>query len=637
MKKILRYLVIGVVAAIAFLVAIVAIFVAVFDANEYKSDISSLVREQTGRELVFHGDVEMTIFPALGMKLGAMSFSNREGFGALPMIKVNQASISVDMASLVRMSPEVDKLVLRDLEVNLITNEAGETNWGDLLQPAAEAPAAAPPPADESASEGEAGRSVRDIKGAFGGLDLQNIRLLWLDQQAQSKVEVTDLDISTGRIVPNQPFPLKLHLVTRGDVDVSVDLQSDIEYLLEEQRLTLDKIQLALNEYEVSGSLRLADFARPTPSLRFDLATQNIDVDALTGTPPPAAETGPETPTQDGGSAEPAEDVRIQLPMQTLRDLDIDGILKIARLKAQNLHMQDIAIAVRAKDGQVGLKPLTLNMYDGAVETSVVIDVRSDVPKYGIDQSLQSIRAGDMLRDYMGKDMISGNLAAQANLTTRGEWVSELKKNLNGNLKLSFRDGALNGFNIRHSIDAARAKLSGKEAPPKETLKTDFSSLTLSGVIRDGVFSSEDLDLQAPLLRVGGKGSADINQEIVDYLVNAKLVGTVEGQEGEAADELAGLEIPVSIKGPFVDPRIDVLLDEMLKARADAEKAKLKAEIEAQKEELKRQLEAEKKALAEAREREAQKKLELEKARQKEKLEAEKEKLKDDLLKKLLD
>ena len=637
MKKILRYLVIGVVAAIAFLVAIVAIFVAVFDANEYKSDISSLVREQTGRELVFHGDVEMTIFPALGMKLGAMSFSNREGFGALPMIKVNQASISVDMASLVRMSPEVDKLVLRDLEVNLITNEAGETNWGDLLQPAAEAPAAQPPPADESASEGEAGRSVRDIKGAFGGLDLQNIRLLWLDQQAQSKVEVTDLDISTGRIVPNQPFPLKLHLVTRGDVDVSVDLQSDIEYLLEEQRLTLDKIQLALNEYEVSGSLRLADFARPTPSLRFDLATQNIDVDALTGTPPPAAETGPETPTQDGGSAEPAEDVRIQLPMQTLRDLDIDGILKIARLKAQNLHMQDIAIAVRAKDGQVGLKPLTLNMYDGAVETSVVIDVRSDVPKYGIDQSLQSIRAGDMLRDYMGKDMISGNLAAQANLTTRGEWVSELKKNLNGNLKLSFRDGALNGFNIRHSIDAARAKLSGKEAPPKETLKTDFSSLTLSGVIRDGVFSSEDLDLQAPLLRVGGKGSADINQEIVDYLVNAKLVGTVEGQEGEAADELAGLEIPVSIKGPFVDPRIDVLLDEMLKARADAEKAKLKAEIEAQKEELKRQLEAEKKALAEAREREAQKKLELEKARQKEKLEAEKEKLKDDLLKKLLD
>ena len=51
MKKVIRYLVIGLGAAIVFLVASVAIFVAVFDANAYKQDLSDLVREQTGREL----------------------------------------------------------------------------------------------------------------------------------------------------------------------------------------------------------------------------------------------------------------------------------------------------------------------------------------------------------------------------------------------------------------------------------------------------------------------------------------------------------------------------------------------------------------------------------------------------------
>ena len=102
------------------------------------------------------------------------------------------------------------------------------------------------------------------------------------------------------------------------------------------------------------------------------------------------------------------------------------------------------------------------------------------------------------------------------------------------------------------------------------------------------MFSSDDLDLQAPLLRVGGRGSANLNSEMVDYLVNAKLVGSIEGQQGEAADELAGLEIPVRIKGPFNDPKIDVQLKEMLKAKVDAEKARLKAEIEKQKAELKR-------------------------------------------------
>jgi len=619
MKKIIRYLVIGVVAAIAFLVGAVAIFVAVFDANAYKQDLSDLVREQTGRELQFHGDVDLTIYPALGMKLGAMSFSNAEGFGALPMIKVKQASISVDVASLITLTPEIDKLVMRDLEVNLITNKAGVTNWDDLLQPSAaptgEATSAAP---DAEAAKGF------ELEVAFAGLDLENIKLLWLDEQAGSKFEIIDLDISTGRIEPNKPFPMMLHLdaSASGDLDIIFDFKSQVEYLIEQQQLTLSGMDLALNEFTVGGRLQLSDFAKPTPALRFDLTSQNLDVDALLGTPPAAPATaGAEIPQQTTAAA--SEDVKIELPMQILRELDIDGKLSIAQMKVQNLQMQDVAVTVKAQNGVVGLKPLTLNMYGGKVETSVVIDVKSSTPKYGINESVQALQVGDLLKDYSGEEHISGSLDAQVNLTTGGEWLSELKKNSNGNLKLAFLDGALNGFNIRHSIDSAKAKVRGKEPPPKEELKTDFSSLTLSGVIKNGVFSSDDLSLQAPLLRVGGKGSADLNTETVDYLIDAKLVGTVEGQQGESAGDLAGLSIPVGIKGPFTDPEIDVLLDEMLKAKANAEKDKLKAEIKAQKEKLQQQLEAEKKAL------EASKKIEEVKDKAKSKLE--------DKLKKLFD
>ena len=142
------------------------------------------------------------------------------------------------------------------------------------------------------------------------------------------------------------------------------------------------------------------------------------------------------------------------------------------------------------------------------------------------------------------------------------------------------------------------------------------------------MFSSDDLDLQAPLLRVGGKGMADLNREEVDYLVNAKVVGTSKGQDGGSADELAGLTIPVRIKGPFTQPKIDVKLDEMLKANLAAQKAKLKAEIDAQKEALKEQLKAEKEALKvkkkafeEAKKRELEIKIELEKEKASKKLE----------------
>ncbi len=614
MKKIIRYMAIGMVAAIVFLVASIAIFIALFDANVYKQDLSDLVREQTGRELQFHGDVDLTIYPALGMKLGAMSLSNAEGFGALPMIKVKQVSISVDMASLITLAPQIDKLVMRDLELNLIINKVGVTNWDDLLQ------SAAPQTGGTTGGTTDGAGAVTsdfEIEGAFAGLDFENIKLLWLDEQAGSRFEIIDLDLSTGRIEPNKAFPMSLQLdaSASGDLDIVVDFESQVEFLIDSQQLTLSDMVLTLNEFEIGGRLQLSDFAKPTPTLRFDLVSQNLDVDALLGTPPPSATSGPGTDAPQQSEAQAPEDVKIELPVKLLRELDIDGKLGIAQMKAQNLHMQDVSVAIKAQNGLVGLKPLTLKMYGGEVETAVVIDVKFSTPKYGINESVKGVQVGDLLKDYSGEERVSGSLDAEANLTTNGEWVSELKKNSNGSLRLAFLDGALNGFNIRHSIDSAKAKVRGKEPPSKEELKTDFSSLTLSGEIKRGVFTSDDLDLQAPLLRVGGRGSADLNTETVDYLVEAKLVGTVEGQQGETADELAGLNIPVSVKGPFADPKIDVLLDEMLKSKANAEKDRIKAEIKQQKEALKQQLEAEKKAL------EANKKIQKQKDKAKSKLE----------------
>ena len=645
MKKLIRYVLIGLAVIVVLPIVAVGIFVAVFDANAYKQDMSSLVLERTGRELRFQGDVGLTIYPALGMKLGGLSFANAAGFGASPMVQIGEASISVDLLSLLRFAPEIDKLILRDLEINLIRNKAGVNNWDDLL---------AKPAADESSSSASTTKSPEPTssaggfnpKGAFAGLEIENLKLLWLDEQAGERYQVTDLDISTGRIVANQSFPLSMHLdaSASGDLDIVFDLQSDVEYLIDQQRLTLNDMILELNQFKIGGMLQVSNFARP--ALRFNLASEMLDVDDLLDTPPPGADsaegatqssaTGGATDSSGQAAGKTAEDTRIELPMQTLRDLDVDGELKIAKMKMQNLHMADFALRLTANKGLIGLEPMSMNMYGGEVLAKVAIDVRGDQPKYGVGKSFKDVQVGDLLKDYMGKSPISGRMSAEVNLTTRGEWVSKLKQNSNGTMQLAFADGALDGFNLRQSIEAAKARLKGDDVPEEKTRKTDFSSLTISGVIKNGVFSSDDLDLQAPLLRVGGKGIADLNREEVDYLVNAKLVGTSKGQGGDSADELVGLSIPVRIKGPFAQPKIEVQLEEMLKAKLDEQKARLKAEIDAQKKTLEKRLEAEKnalkekqQALEEAKKRELEIKIELEKAKANKKLE--------DKLKKLFD
>ncbi len=624
MKKLMRLLMLGIVAGIAFLVAIIAIFLAVFDANAYKDDLAEFVREKTGRELEFVGDVSLTVYPALGMKLGAMRFSNPPNFGGQPMIKVEAASVSVDLASLITMTPEIDKLVLRDLDIFLVRNEAGVTNWDDLVP--------AEKPATKSAGTGEKPAGGMSLRGAFGGLDLQNIRLVWLDKQAGTEFRITDLDVSTGRIEPNKPFPLalKLDASAAGDIDVNIDLKTDVEYLIERQQLTLESLSLGLNRFRLDGRVQLTDFTQPV--LRFDLESEELDVDALLAASGIGESDNLEAASTPAGTA-PAEDTPIELPVETLRGLDIDGRLAIAQMRMQNLKMSDVRLALKAKDGIVALAPVTMNTYSGKVEVSATVDVRGAVPVYKISKKIDGVEIGGLLVDYAALDTLAGALSADVEVTTRGESVRQLKANSDGRMNLAVLDGALKGFNVRHAIAAAKARLRGEPAPPKQDQKTDFSSLTLAGEISRGVFSSKDLDLQAPLLRARGSGSANLVDNTINYLINAKLVGTTEGQQGKAADDLAGLEIPVSIKGPFAAPKIDVLLDEMLKARADAEKTRLKGEIEAQKRAVQEALEAEKKALEDSRRRELEKQKEIERA----KLEQKVQEKKDELLKKLLD
>ena len=490
MKKIFRLIGLTLVVAIAFLAVAIGAFVALFDPNAYKDDLSSLVRDATGRDLQFHGDVELTIYPALGMKLGSMSLSNAPGFGAQPMVKVAAASVSVDVKSLLAMAPEIEKLVLRDLEVNLVRNQAGVTNWDDLVKPAADDASGQQAGGGQGAAQGAGGGDLQ-IQGAFGGLDLQNIRVSWLDEQAGQRYEITDLDLGTGRIVPNQPFPLTLHLVVQGDVDVTVDLKSNIEYLIEQQQLTLDGIDLALNRFGIRGRVQLADFAAPTPALRFDLQSEELDVDALLGIPPAAPEAAADGMADD----EAAADIEIALPMELLRGLDIDGRLRIAELKAQNLRLANVDLALKAADGQVGIAPLTADGYGGKFRGEVGVDVTRDNPRYRIEQSLAGVRVGELLKDFTGEDRILGNANLEASLTTRGTRLSRLRRNLNGTLEIAFLDGALNGFNLRHEIERAKAKLRGQKPPAAQTLRTDFSSLKLSGVIENGVFKSDDLDI----------------------------------------------------------------------------------------------------------------------------------------------
>jgi len=644
--------------AVVFLVAIAGVFITTFDANNYKQDLSEMVLASTGRDLQFYGDVGLTFYPALGMELGALSLSNAAGFDSAPMVKVNKVSISVDVGSIIAFSPQINELILDGLKINLQKNADGVNNWDDLTK----LEATQSSNAESEVSTASPKRQPMKMSGAFGGLNITNAQLSWLDIQAGEDYQVQNLTIKTGRIRPEKPFDLKVQvaLESKDEIKADIDFATQVRYWFDKEQLNLSdltmsisavgeslplgKIQveiasdsivlnpqkrsaalkglvLNLDNTKIIGEATVSNNEQPV--LNFKLATDNLDIDALLGTPPPQPE-----PNADEKLTEVSEeDIQISLPMDLLRTLQVDGELVVKQLKMQNLFMRDIDIGISANGGVVNLDPIKMNLYDGSFSGQVRLDARKKLPEYRVIKEFQGVRIGELLTDFNGEDRMSGLLNANVSVTTKGEWLSDLKKNSNGNMMLAFKDGALKGFNIRQLIDQAKAKFKGESGPQAQDQKTNFSSLKLSGVIKKGVFISNDLNLQAPVMRVGGEGQVDLNNNTVNYLLNVKLVGTIEGQEGGTTDELSGLLIPVRIDGPFSDPKIDVQLDEMLKNKAAALKAKLKAELEQQKAELQKKISEEKAKLKKIKNLELKNKKELLESKLKAKVEQEKKKL----------
>ncbi len=379
------------------------------------------------------------------------------------------------------------------------------------------------------------------------------------------------------RLAPFSPRKLLqglgVSLPPSADAKVLEKADASLKLAAGTDSVQINDLRVKLDESNLSGTVGVSRFAKPM--VRFKLNLDAIDADRYL--PPPAEEpAAPVTPT--AAAAAGAE----LFPVETLRNLDIDGTLAIERLKISRLTSREILLKLSGKGGQLRLHPAQAKLYGGRYEGNLGLDVRGAQPKISLDEKLVDVQIGPLLKDYQGKDTLTGKTRAHIALTTGGQTAEALKKNLNGNLDFAFTDGAVKGFNLAALIRRAAAQIKG-EPPPAEggPNQTDFSEMTGTATIADGVISNRDLLAKSPLLRVQGEGTADLIGETLDYLLTAKVVGSLEGQGGKGLDEIKGVAIPVGISGAFAKPKFQVRLDKVLKETAGQEiKQKIEKKLE---------------------------------------------------------
>jgi AsmA protein len=344
--------------------------------------------------------------------------------------------------------------------------------------------------------------------------------------------------------------------------------------------LDISSLVLQLDDTTIKGKMDVRNFSKP--AIRFSLQLDDINADRYLPPPLPegassasssnSASNATVTPVAGKGGAE-AE----LLPVEMLRDLDVNGDLKIGKLKAYNLSSQQIEVGLLARQGKIRVHPASARLYEGAYEGDIGVDVSGRTPRISMNEKLTGVQAEPLFLDVADLKWVSGQADMSAKLTTTGNTMSALRKGLNGEVEFSFLNGAIKGFNLMHAIRSANALIQGFPAPPEEVQQTDFAELRGHANVRDGVVHNDLLVASSPLFKVTGKGSADLVREQLDYRVTTEITAALEGEAGRQLEKIKGTPLPVKISGSFYDPSIKVDLEDILKEKL---KKKVEEKIE---------------------------------------------------------
>ncbi len=341
---------------------------------------------------------------------------------------------------------------------------------------------------------------------------------------------------------------------------------------------SMDAVQLAalslqLDDTKLKGTASVRHFAKP--AIRFQLAADTLDADRYL--PPESA--APEKAVASPGAT--AAGGAVELPLETLRALDVDGKLTLGKLTVRKLKLQNISLAIKGRNGLIGITPAA-QLYQGSYKGNIGLDARGAQPKLRLDEKLSGVQIGPLLNDMQdGKGKLAGTTNLQARLSAIGADPDAVKKTLGGDVRFSLRNGAVKGVNVARLIREAQAKLKGRSLPADSApLQTDFAALDGTVQIAKGIATNRDLLVKSPLLRVEGSGTVDLPKEQLNYGIKTTLVATSKGQGGKDLANLSGVPIPIRVTGSFADPKYGVDMNALMNAKAKAVVEQQKAKVQ---------------------------------------------------------
>lgn len=233
MKTWFKRILIGLVVLVVVAVVGLAIFLLTFDPNAYKYKLEELVQERYHRTLTIDGEIELSLFPRIGLSVQGVSLSEPNSKDTFASIESTRLAVAV--WPLLSNSFVVDHVAISGLKARVIRDKQGQFNFSNLVggaQPVTETPSnpaealvGAAQTAAQAITSGTMPPSRNNMQIDIAGLDLKDGEVQLQDAITGMAVAVTRINANTGRVTFNQPFDVRLTArVEGGDPRVDANL-----------------------------------------------------------------------------------------------------------------------------------------------------------------------------------------------------------------------------------------------------------------------------------------------------------------------------------------------------------------------------------------------------------------------------
>jgi AsmA protein len=617
MKKAIKWISIIVGGLIVLVILVVIITPMVVNVQKYKPEIEKLGSEMTGRTLTLGGDIDLSVFPWVGVALSDIQLANPEGFDEKDLLSVKSFEVRVKLLPLLSKDIQVKRFVVDSPHIFLEKRKDGKTNWEGLGKSSEKGPAKGPEETKEGTST--AGLPIKEL--AVNEFAITNGLVTYVDETNGTRRKLSDFNLHLKDVSLENPVRLALS-ANLDNQPLSIDGKvGPIGKDPGQGTIPLDLALKVVKELDMSAKGKIADAAS---NPQFDMALEISPFSprklfAALGQDFPVKTTDPKALNRVALKVNLAGGPKNISASKGALDLD-ESKLDFS-LKAKEFSKPDVAFDLKLdkidldrylpppgekRSGgeekkaegskqtakKTDYKPLQKMVVDGAVRvgelkakdikvSDLTLKVTGKNGVFNLDPLALKLYDGQMsikgLFDVR-QDIPKSRAKLDASGIQAGTFIKDFMKKdfLEGTLT-SKMDISMSGDEqamIKKTLNGA-GDLSFKNGAivgidlagmvrnveatfglakkEAEKPKTDFTELNTPFKITNGVVKTTDTTLMSPLLRVLAIGNANLVSEALDFRVEPKFVASLTGEGGSMGQ--TGITVPVLVTGTFSSPK----------------------------------------------------------------------------------